>query len=113
MIETSEKEKDREIVRRVLTAMGYEPTDGNFRLWDPILDWCATAKLMDHPIRTAMCHILDGDGKTVLDNGRPVVVARDVEADTEAEAAEILSRSSHVFVEWWPSDVPKQPSISK
>jgi hypothetical protein len=48
MVETSEKaEEYRTIVRRVLTAMGYEPTNGNFRLWDPLLDWRATAKLMD------------------------------------------------------------------
>ena len=96
------------IVKRVLVAMGYEPTYGNFRLWDPILDWRATAKLMDKPpVRTALCHILDGSGKVVRHLGEPVVVARDIEADNEVEAAAILRRSSHVFVRWWPPESTK------
>ncbi|TKJ38950.1 MAG: hypothetical protein CEE38_04440 [Planctomycetes bacterium B3_Pla] len=100
-------EQYKEIVRRVLAAMGYEPTYGNFRLWDPLLDWRATTKLMDQrPARTALCHILDGNGEIVRDQGRPVVVARDIEASSEAEAVGILSRSSHAFVRWWPSDSP-------
>ena len=103
MVKTSEQaEEYRAIVRRVLTAMGYEPTYRNFRLWDPLLDWRATAKLMDQPpTRTALCHILDGSGNIIACDGRPVVVARDVDIGTEAAVAEILSRSSHLFVKWW------------
>jgi len=111
MVEASEQaEQYRRMVRRVLTALGYEPTCGNFRLLNPLIDWRAAAKLMDQPpIRIALCHILDGNGKTVRCQGRPVVVARTIKANTESEAKKNLSRSSHVFVKWWDSDVPGKP----
>ena len=96
-------------VRRVLEWLGREPTSDNFKLLDPIMDWATTAKSINCPTRTALCHIIDGCGRVVTDRGKPVVVARDVETSTEAEAAEILSRSSHVFVRWWPSDAPNGP----
>ena len=103
MVETSEKaEEYRAIVRRVLTAMGYEPTNGNFRLWDPLLDWHATAKLMDlPPTRMALCHVIDQRGKSVRCEGRSVVVAEEIVACSESEAVEILARQSKVFVKWW------------
>ena len=92
------------------STMGYEPTYGNFRLWDPILDWRATARLLSQaPTKTALCHILDGSGTIVRRHGKPVVVARDVEAGTEAHAAEILGHSSYAFVKWWPSNSPNWP----
>jgi len=111
MEEKSEKEHFRQIVRRVLKAMDYwEPTYGDFRLWDGLIDWRETAELMEKKqSNTALCHILDKHGKIVKCEGKPVVVARDIEASTGAEAAEILSQSSHVFLRWWPSDSPKRP----
>ena len=103
MAETSEKaEEYRAIVRRVLTAMGYEPTYRNFRLWDPLLDWRATAKLMDRPpTRTALCHVLDQRRQIVKYEGRPVVVAEEIVACSESEAAKISKKQSKVFVRWW------------
>ena len=103
MVETSEKaEKCRAIVRRVLTAMGYEPTNGNFRLWDPLLDWSATAKLMDRsPTRTALCHVLGQRRQIVKCEGRPVVVAEEIVACSESEAVELLKKQSKLFVKWW------------
>jgi len=106
MVNESEKEQYRQIVRRVLKLMGYDkPTYGDFRLWDGLIDWRATAELLDKPpINTALCHTLDKCGKVVESKGKPVVVAMDVMAKTEEEAAKILSKSSHVFLSWWPSD---------
>ena len=103
MLRTSEKvEECRAIVRRVLTAMGYEPIYRNFRLWDPLLDWSATAKLMDRPpTRMALCHVLDQRGQIVKCEGRPVVVAEEIVACSESKAVEILARQSKVFVKWW------------
>jgi hypothetical protein len=103
MVETSEKaEECRAIVRRVLTALGYESTYRNFRLWDPLLDWHATAKLMDRPpTRTVLCHVLDQRGQIVKCEGRPVVVAEEIVACSETEAAKILKKQSKVFVRWW------------
>ena len=99
---SEETEEYRAIVRRVLTAMGYEPTNGNFRLWDPLLDWSATAKLMDRPpTRTALCHVLDQCGQIVKCEGRPVVVAEEIVACSESQAAKILKKQSKVFVKWW------------
>jgi len=95
-----------QIVRCVLMAMGYEePTYCDFRLWDDLIDWRATAKLLDQPpVNTALCHIIDKRGDIVISEGEPVVVARDVVADTEAEVAEILAKESLNFIRWWPSD---------
>jgi hypothetical protein len=103
MVETSEKAEEYcAIVRRVLTAMGYEPTYRNSRLWDPLLDWRATAKLMDRPLtRTALCHVLDQRGQIVKCEGRPVVVAEEIVACSESEAVDILARQSKVFMNWW------------
>jgi hypothetical protein len=70
------------------------------------MNWSATARSIDHPIRTALCHILDGYGRIVTNQGKPVVVAREVSANTAGKAAEILSKSSLVFVKWWPWDAP-------
>ena len=103
MLKTSEKaEEYRATVRRVLTAMGYEPTYRNFRLWDPLLDWSATAKLMDRPpTRTALCHVLDQRRQIVRCEGRPVMVAEEIVACSESKAVESLARQSKVFVRWW------------
>ncbi|MCP4257851.1 MAG: hypothetical protein GY774_10035 [Planctomycetes bacterium] len=110
MAKASKKEQYQEIVQRVLKAMGYEkPTYGDFRLWDGLIDWRMTANLMNRPpIRTALCHILDRYGNVVKANGKPVVVARNIEAGNESEAVEILKKSSHIFLRWWPSDSPKR-----
>ena len=81
MVRSKQAKQHRQIVRRVLKAMGYEePTYGDFRLWDPILDWRRTARLMDQrPVRTALCHVLDRAGRIVRYEGKPVVVAVDVD----------------------------------
>jgi hypothetical protein len=89
--------------------MGYKkPTYGDFRLWDPLIDWRETAKLLEQPpTRVALCHILDGAGKVIRRDGKPVVVARNVKANNEVEATEILRRSSLVFVKWWLPDASR------
>ena len=82
--------------------MGYEPIYRNFRLWDPLLDWRATANLLDRPpTRTALCHVLDQRGQIVKCEGRPVVVAEEIVACSESKAVEVLARQSKAFVRWW------------
>lgn len=115
MVETSKNaEQYRQIVRRVLTAMGCEPTYGNFRLWDPLLDWRATARLMDRPpTRTALCHVLDQRGQIVKCEGRPVVVAEEIVACSESEVTEILRKRSKVFLKYWPCREERQGERSR
>jgi len=56
---------------------------------------------MNHPTRVALCHVLDGQGQEVTVKGRLVLVAREIAACNESEAAEILAKESKVFVKWW------------
>ena len=74
---------------------------GNFRQWDRFIDWTALARSIDHPGKTAICHVLDGNGEIVKIQGRSVTVAREIVACSESEAAEILAKESKTFVKWW------------
>jgi len=91
----------RQAVRQVLEYLGEEPTYGNFRKYDGIINWEAFAENIRHPTRLALCHILDGQGQEVTVKGTLVVVAREIAACSETEAAEILAKESKVFVKWW------------
>jgi hypothetical protein len=88
-------------VRRVLEHLGKKPTYGNFRKYDGVIDWEAFAEYIGHPTRVALCHVLDGQGQKVMVKGRPVVLAREIAACSESEAAEILGKESKLFVKWW------------
>lgn len=91
----------RQAVRQVLEYLGEEPTYGNFRKYDGIIDWEAFAENINHPTRIALCYILDGQGQEITLKSGPVVVAREIAACSESEAAEILAKESKVFVKWW------------
>jgi hypothetical protein len=88
-------------VRQVLEYIGEEPVFGNFRKYDGIIDWEAFAENINHPTRVALCHVLNGHGQKVEMEGKPVVVAREIESCSESEAAEILAKESKAFVRWW------------
>ena len=87
-------------VRQVLEYIGEEPVFRNFRKYDGIIDWEAFAENINHPTRVALCHVLDGQGQKVKVEGKPVVVAWEIAACSESEAAEILTKESKVFVRW-------------
>jgi len=91
----------RRAVRQVIEYLGEEPSFENFIKYDRIVDWEAFAESMNHPTRVALCHVLDSQGQEVTLGGTPVVVAREIAACSESEAAEILLRESKVFVKWW------------
>ena len=91
----------RQAVRQVLEYLGEEPIFGNFKKYDRLVDWKAFAHSINHPMRVALCHVLDGQGKKVTLEGKPVVVAREIAACNESEAAETLAKESKVFVKWW------------
>ena len=88
-------------VRQVLEYIGEEPSFENFRKYDGIIDWEAFTENINHPTRVALCHVLDGRGQEVTVKGMPIVVAREIAACSESEAAEILAKESKVFVKWW------------
>jgi hypothetical protein len=79
MVKIGKKEQRRQIVRRVLKAMGYDkPTYADFRLWDPLIDWRATAKLMDQSptTRTALCHTLDEETQAKVNDAAAWIKAK-------------------------------------
>ncbi len=94
-------ESFRQAVRRVLVDIGEEPNYGNFRKYDGLIDWEVYANNLDHPTRTALCNILDGQGQKVMVDGIPVHVAEDIPVCSEIEAAELLAKESKAFVKWW------------
>ena len=96
-----ESERFRQSVRRVLQDIGEKPTFENFKKYDKFIDWEQYAENLDSPTKTALCHILDGQGLKVCINGVPVQVAQEIPACSESEAAKILEKQSKVFVRWW------------
>jgi hypothetical protein len=88
-------------VRQVLEYIAEEPSFENFRKYDGTIDWEAFAENINHPTRVALCHVLDGQGQEVTVEGTPVVVAKEIAACSESEAAEILAKETKVFVKWW------------
>ena len=96
-----ESELFRRSVRRVLQDIGEEPTFGNFKKYDKVIDWEQYAKNLDSPTKIALCHILDGQGLKVCIDGIPVQVAQEIPACSEPEATRILKKQSKVFVSWW------------
>ena len=60
------------------------------------MDWPATARAINHPIRTVICNILDAKGEIVRDKGKPVEVARNFPDDADLDAT--LAKESLVFL---------------
>jgi len=88
-------------VRQVLEYLGEEPIFGNFRKYDGLIYWEAFAESINHPKKLALCHVLDCLGQEITKDGKPVVVAREIEACSKSEACEILARESKRFIKWW------------
>ena len=57
---------------------------------------------MKFPLKkTAICYIIDGKGRRVLCEGKPVEVARDILTASDEQAKEILHRAGFEFIKWW------------
>lgn len=62
------------------------------------VDWEALGKSIERPSRTAVCHILDGDGKIVISQGRPARVHVEVPVSNVKEE---LKKRSLRFIGWY------------
>lgn len=91
----------RAAVRKCLEHIGEVSNHGNFRKWDGLIDWLALARFIDRPTRLALHHTLDRSGTVIEIIGRPVVLAEEIVACSESEAAKILKKESKVFIRWW------------
>lgn len=82
--------------KEVLDHFGLEESD--FEKLDKYVDFEALAKYIRNPTRIAVCHIIDVDGKIVVNQGEPIRVHEEV---TVANPQEELKKKELVFVEWW------------
>ncbi len=85
-------ERFRQAIRDVLEDIGVENKMSNFRLYDRWINWFEYARLLKHPIRTAVVKI----------RGFPnVKLGIDFPGGTKTEAVKKLDKRKYDFVEWF------------
>lgn len=91
----------REAAQKVLNHLSLEPNYGNYRLYDPIMDWRSLTRSIDHFTRIALCNVIDNYRRKVVKDGQLVQVAIEIADCGDSQAAEILAKKSYEFVKWW------------
>ena len=74
-----------------------EPVWSNFLNLDKFADWDEMVKNK----KTAICYILDKEGKIVENEGIKVRVAVDIDAQDSSYVEKILEKQSKRFLEWF------------
>ena len=74
-----------------------EPAWSNFLNLDKFADWDEMVKNK----KTAICYILDKEGKIVENEGIKVRVAVDIDAQDSSYVEKILEKQSKRFLEWF------------
>ena len=74
-----------------------EPEYSQFIEMDKVCDWNEMVKNR----KTAICNILDGEGLVVKNEGVPVRVTVDIDAQDASCVEEILKKQSKRFIEWF------------
>jgi len=85
-----------ESTRKVLDHFGLDESD--VEKLDPFVDFKALAKSIEDPTKVAVCHILDGDGKIVVNYGKPVRVHVEVPIKN---ALKELAKMSLRWIKWF------------
>lgn len=75
-------------VCEVLDYLGLKRNQANYERLDPGIDWGEVDRNIRIPVKVAVCHILDENGKVVMRHGKPLRV-------------EQLRKRSKEFIEWF------------
>lgn len=67
--------------REVLAHFGLKSRD--YPELERIVDFDALAQHIRNPIKTAVCNILDDDGKVVISRGKPAKIGVEVESEKQ------------------------------
>ena len=88
-------DKFKATVRSVLNSMGYESNFGNFKMWDPFINWGEVVSNRD--AHRAYCHLVDDMGEVLYETS----VLVKVRAGCRAEALKKIDKKQYSFVKWW------------